>query len=1223
MHAMNSQQTRKPAFLERLLAVRPLWAVAIAIATLTSASMTAQVILTPDTTPVPPPKVEPTPERPAPPTPPAEPPPQIPGERPATIPPKTDGSDPAVSGPAAKAPVLDIIDLAGDEVYVSDASAADTLSRVEGELRKFLKISATEPGLRLRLRKPFAAGWVSGTWRYLSADHQQVWAMWAYPSNNPSALSFLATDRFIPTEVTEDAQLRDPANFTIGEERQLFAWDADYNGSSASWNAGRPLSFSAILVRDGSAASSLSVEKIKAALGSYPNLEIVSSDPSYFGISADYQTSSEFPGLQPILDVQRTLQALAKLAAAPAGTAPAVRPQPTDTPEEPGTRNPPPTQSPAVVDDILELNGGDKVFAPDASVSETIARVESELRKVLGISATEPGLRARVQAAGLLGDLNGVVAGIWRYLSADNLQVWAKWSYPSNNPSALNLFALYQYTGSYSAEEAEFYNPTNYSVSSEQRLYLNDPILGGLTASWTPGQPVNFWTLLKLQDQTGSSLSVEGIRSEFEAYPNLNVSDDLGSFVTISADFQKSPAFPGLQPILETQRTLRRIAKEGTRKITPVAGPVRPTEPSTPEKPAGSVTPGETPNPGPADRSEVSAGTLPAIKPEPPVKPALPPVRPEPVDGAVSEPAQVQPNRVNDIFTIVEGAAPFAEDATVTDIITRVEGQLRDALKLPATDTGLRVRVDRQPIGNRVTGMWRYLGGDDVQAFARWSYPSNEPSDLKLFAYYEYTGPLAETFEISPNNLICLMDPWSGVNTATWASNTPVRFSSTVSPVRPDGSPLTTDALRSAFSALSNLEVQGYENGYFAIAGDVSTSIGLSGIAPLIDVQRMFLAFIRGGTPKSEGTVMAPEAMAPTSALFMSKARALGKPTAPSAKADRPTEPATTETALTANGGLEGLTLQADNPKIEVAENRAYIPLFFTVLGTYTGTNDVVVRARFISGTATPGVDFELGEQERSLPAQGGLTTMAWIAVPTLLDEVNEGDETAVFEVFIVGSTNAPIRIEATLLEDSNPGQVGFVSTRFQINEGSTNGYAQIRLWRTLNTRQVATISYRLEGPASALAVLGGQTRRTATFQPGDSQVFVQIPLVNDTTAQGTQDVTLTLEPAEGGLKLMKGFESTVLTLADDETPSPAEPLNISQYDAGGGQRGVMLSTRVARGYQVLLECSDTGAAGPWRPYWRFEGADVERVTFDSFDTSVMRMYRILPPEPLDMTFPW
>ena len=329
------------------------------------------------------------------------------------------------------------------------------------------------------------------------------------------------------------------------------------------------------------------------------------------------------------------------------------------------------------------------------------------------------------------------------------------------------------------------------------------------------------------------------------------------------------------------------------------------------------------------------------------------------------------------------------------------------------------------------------------------------------------------------------------------------------------------------------------------------------------------------------------------------------------------------EPVRAATGGLEGLTLRAEYPKIEVAENTAYIPLYFTVLGTYTGTNDVVVRARYVSGTATPGADFESGQAERALPAQGGLTTMSWVAVPTLLDEVNEGDETAVFEVFIVGSTNAPVRIEATLLEDSNPGEVGFISTRFQINEGSTNGYAQIRLWRTLNTRQAATVSYRLEGPAAALSVLGGQTRRTATFQPGDSQVFIQIPLVNDTTAQGTQDVTLTLEPADGGLKPMKGFESSVLTVADDETPGAATPLSISQYEIQPGLQGVALTTKVPRGYQVRLEYSDAGAAGPWKPYWTFEGSDVERIAFDSFEASVMRMYRILPPEPLDFTYPW
>lgn len=890
-----------------------------------------------------------------------------------------------------------------------------------------------------------------------------------------------------------------------------------------------------------------------------------------------------------------------------------------DSPDETGSQSG--GQVPTVANDIFFETGNEETYVADASVADTIARVETELRKVLKISATEPGVRVRVQKEGFRGQTNG----LWRYVSADNIQVWARWILPTNTSSGLKLFALYQYTGPYSGDSAEFFNPANYAISEESRLYVQDTNIGGQIASWTPGRPVNFWTILTREVPGGSTFTAESLTAEFAPLTNLSVNGDgFGEqYFTVSADLTTSPEFPGLQPILDVQRKLRRISKEGARKVAAVPGPAKPAKP---------ITPDQTPNPGPADRSDVTRETTPDIKPVTPVEPAVPPVRPEPVDGTASEPDQIQPNPANDVFTMIEGAAPFADDAMVSDIITRVEGQLREALKVSETDTGLRVRVDRQPFGNRVTGLWRYLGADDVQAFARWSYPSNDPAGLRLFVEYQYAGPLVEdpqvlsnpdNFEISPNNLICLMDLWSGVNTATWASNTPVRFSSTVSSLRPDASTLTADTLRSMFSSLSNLDVQSYENGYFAIAGDVSDSNGLTGIQPLIDVQRLLLKLVRDGTRKTDGAQAPPEAMAPTSATFVAKARALANPVSSPSKSDRTAESATTETVLTANGGLQGLTLQADYPKIEIAENGAYIPLYFTVLGTYTGTNDVVVRARFISGTATPGADFELGEQERSLPAQGGLTTMAWIAVPTLLDEVNEGDETAVFEVFIVGSTNAPIRIEATLLEDSNPGQVGFVSTRFQINEGSTNGYAQIRLWRSLNTRQAATVSYRLEGPASALAVLGGQTRRTATFQPGDSQIFVQIPLVNDTTAQGVQDVTLTLEPLEGGLKLMKGFESTVLTVADDETPSPAEPLKISEYDAGGGQRGVMLSTQVARGYQVLLECSDTGAAGPWRPYWRFEGADVERVTFDSFDASVMRMYRIRPPEPLDLTFPW
>lgn len=645
-----------------------------------------------------------------------------------------------------------------------------------------------------------------------------------------------------------------------------------------------------------------------------------------------------------------------------------------------------------------------------------------------------------------------------------------------------------------------------------------------------------------------------------------------------------------------------------------------PTTPTVPERPV--------PPPAPADPVQPPTQT-----PEEPLRPTKPETGgSDPVGTGSRSPASWF-----DILELTGGDDTYVADASVADTLSRVEGELRTLLKISATQPGLRLRL-RKPssepsIPGWVTGLWRYLSADNLQVFAQWAYPSNDPSALNLLATDRFIpGEVTDDARLfDPANLtigeereVYAWDTNLRGLAATWKPGGPLNFSATVTRDAAAGSGLSVEAIQAALGRYPNLKVSASEGlpSYVAISADFQASSEFPGLQPILDVQRALQALVLLGMPAQETTppparpdpVVVPEA--PKTEIVDSSATRL-------TESNRPAAQATTEPDRTGDGSVEGLSLRADNPKIEIAENTAYLPLTFTVLGAYTGTNDVVVQARFISGTATPGVDFDISQPSKSLPAAGGLTTMAWLPIPTILDEVNEGDETAVFELSIVGSTNAPVRVEVTILEDSNPGEVGFVSTRFQINEGSTYGYAQIRLWRTLNTRQAATVSYRLDGPAAALAVLGGQTRRTATFQPGDSQVFVQIPLVNDTTAQGTQDVTLTLEPADGGLKLMKGFESSVLTVADDETPGASAPLSISEYAAQDGRRGVALTTTVPRGYQVRLEYSDAGAAGPWQPYWTFEGSDVERTAFDSFDASVMRMYRILPPEPLDFTYPW
>ena len=341
---------------------------------------------------------------------------------------------------------------------------------------------------------------------------------------------------------------------------------------------------------------------------------------------------------------------------------------------------------------------------------------------------------------------------------------------------------------------------------------------------------------------------------------------------------------------------------------------------------------------------------------------------------------------------------------------------------------------------------------------------------------------------------------------------------------------------------------------------------------------------------------------------------ALGLPTA-SAQRDSGVDP-NPFPELTASD----VTLTVNYPTLEIPENKAYIPLIFQVKAPFYSPQEVTVRAAFVGGTATPGEDFSLENLEMKVPAAFG---SGFLAIPLILDEVNEGTETAVFELSIVGSTNPPVRMEITLLEDLNPGQVGFVSSRFSANEGSPRGFVEIRLWRTLNTRNASTVTFRLEGKPEALAILGGEVRQTARFGPGESQIFHRIPLVNNTTSGGTQDITLTVESSDDGATIMPGFGSTVLTLGDDETLPEPEPLVILEGGSESGERGVMLSTRVPRGYQVRLEYSDSGMEGPWQPYWTFEGADTERITFNSFKASLQRMFRILPPEPLELTFPW
>ena len=227
-----------------------------------------------------------------------------------------------------------------------------------------------------------------------------------------------------------------------------------------------------------------------------------------------------------------------------------------------------------VLNDIFA--GADDAYAPDATVLSTITYVSGEIRRIMQIPASDKGLRVRVGA----GQFGGRITGVWRYLSPDNIQVYAKWCYSASNPSDLKIAVIYRYGGPYSGNPADYTNPANYSISEESRLYSQYPG-GGITfVGWMPSQPAafNFGAVFQTYTSIPSSLAsggyyygtAAGEPSEFtppyqtlvnalSAYPNLT-SDP--QYLSFSGNLGLAPGLPSLQPLIELQRTVMRVSRE-------------------------------------------------------------------------------------------------------------------------------------------------------------------------------------------------------------------------------------------------------------------------------------------------------------------------------------------------------------------------------------------------------------------------------------------------------------------------------------------------------------------------------------------------------------------------------------------------------------------------------------------------------------------------------------
>jgi hypothetical protein len=209
--------------------------------------------------------------------------------------------------------------------------------------------------------------------------------------------------------------------------------------------------------------------------------------------------------------------------------------------------------------DFVDILSAESAYLDDASVSPIIELVTGELRGILQLAASDGGLRVRVSNDGTRnppGRFGDLVSGVWRYLTPDKIQIWARWCYPASDPSQLQTFVQYRYVGPYSGNPEDYSNFENYVISEESRLYANYLRGPSTFVSWLPDAPLGFYYSVANEQATGYPPPIERLTEALESMPNFFASGD-----SFAGDLSVDPGFQGIQPVIDLLRTIDRVSR--------------------------------------------------------------------------------------------------------------------------------------------------------------------------------------------------------------------------------------------------------------------------------------------------------------------------------------------------------------------------------------------------------------------------------------------------------------------------------------------------------------------------------------------------------------------------------------------------------------------------------------------------------------------------------------
>lgn len=209
----------------------------------------------------------------------------------------------------------------------------------------------------------------------------------------------------------------------------------------------------------------------------------------------------------------------------------------------------------------------------------------------------------------------------------------------------------------------------------------------------------------------------------------------------------------------------------------------------------------------------------------------------------------------------------------------------------------------------------------------------------------------------------------------------------------------------------------------------------------------------------------------------------------------------------------------------------------FQVTTTGTGTGNISVLYT-VTGTATSGTDFTSLSGTLSM----GKNTTSSLSIATIQDILPEGYETVTVTLTPDPAYSLALDSSATMnLQDDDAPQVNVSTTDDSFTE-SNGSLAKFFVSRTGSTSGALTVNYTLGGTATSGVDYTSPTG-SVTIAAGAAGAFVDISLLDDTLAEGTESIIFNVASGSG---YVTGIGSATRYITDAESASVTTQVRFS-----------------------------------------------------------------------------